>query len=178
LSLYASWFTKKIAAYPGVSTCNLSAHGLAIPGMNHIPLESLLAGPSIRTEVSSRIEASCCAMNASGSAGSAPGDIDAIIHDLTTELSRLAELADRAVEVAGSAKGTSGDKLQGMLAMLAGIDDEVLASTARDVVGFLFASASEAVGGRARNIDESLDRTMRLYSSVAESARWHAASLV
>ncbi len=178
LSLYASWFTKKIAACPGVATYNLSAHGLAIPGMSHVHLESLLEGPPIRTEVSMRIEASYNAMNAAGSLGMTSVGIDIIMRDLTSELSRLAELADRAVEVAGSAKNTSGDSLQQKLAELARIDDEVLASTARDVVGFLFASASEAVGGRARNIDESLDRTMHLYSSVAESARWHAASLI
>ena len=86
-------------------------------------------------------------------------------------------MADKAVDVASRATGSSGAALDAALAELSRIDRSVLESQARDVVGFLFSSAAEAVGGRARTFDESLDRTVRLYSAVAESARWHASRL-
>jgi len=178
LSLYSSWFAKKMLAHPEATTYNLSAHGLAIPGMSHKPLQSLLLDATRRDDIHRRIEEVFHTISKTSIKSGSAADIDAILFELTTELSRLADLSDHAVIIARQALGSKGSVLQEKLAELARIDEAVLASQARDVVGFLFTSAAEAVGGRAKNLDESLERTERLYKAVAESARWHAASLI
>ncbi len=172
LSLYSGWFTRRIAAHPETPTWNLSGHGLAIPGMPCVRSQDLLAYPPVRAEIESRIEASLAANQAPS-----PVSVESILCNLTIELERIAGMADKAVDVASRATGSSGAALDAALAELSRIDRSVLESHARDVVGFLFSSAAEAVGGRARTFDESLDRTVRLYSAVAESARWHASRL-
>jgi hypothetical protein len=172
LSLYSGWFSRKVATHPETPTWNLSGQGLAIPGMPCARSQDLLEYPTVRVGIESRLEASL-AVRQAGQAGS----VESILDGLTVELGRIAGMADRAIDVATNAMGSSGGALDAALSELSRIDGSVLESHARDIVGFLFSSAAEAVGGRARTFDESLDRTVRLYRAVAESARWHATRL-
>lgn len=177
LSLYSTWFTRKLANHPEAPTFNLSSRGLAIPGMDHVQPCSLYGLPKRRQELDSLLAAAAGAMTAGEGTGAASvSAVDAVVDGLKLELNRLAGMADRAVTVAEAAIGSHGD-IRHALAELTAIDKTVLESEARDVVGFLFASAAEAVGGRAKNLDDSLIHTARLYRAVAESARWHARSL-
>jgi hypothetical protein len=175
LSLYSSWFERMAGAHPEAPTYNLSAKGLAIPGLPWAPVAPLLDLPAERPGIVARVGAATGAMDEEARRGAARvGDV---VGGLAHELHRLASLADRAVALASGAIGARGPGLDRALAELAGIDEQVLGSEARDVVGFLIASASETVGGRAKTVDDSLEHTVRLYRSVAESARWHAESL-
>jgi hypothetical protein len=177
LSLYSTWFTRKLASYPDTPTCNLSSRGLAISGMAHVTASSLDCLPKRRLELNSLLATALGSM-ATASGVDLPGVtvVNAVVAGLKQELQRLAGIADRAVMIAEAAIGSPGT-MQLALSELASIDNTVLASEARDVVGFLFASAADAVGGRAKNLDDSLMHTARLYRAVAESARWHAQSL-
>lgn len=175
LSLYSSWFERMAAAHPEAPTYNLSAQGLAIPGLPWAPVAALLDLPAVRPSIVARVDEAIAAMDEE--AGRGAERVGDVVGGLALELERLASLADRAVALASGAIGSSGPDLERALAELSGIDEQVLASGARDVVGFLIASASETVVGRARTVDDSLEHTARLYRSVAESARWHAESL-
>jgi len=175
LSLYSSWFTRKAAEHPEAPTYNLSSRGLAIPGLDYREVESLFSLPARRPDIARLIDVAAADPSLIPQAGASA--VDAIVDDLVAELDRMAGIAERAVTVAESAVGLNGGALERALDELARIDESVLASQARDVVGFLFASAAEAVGGRARSLDDSLAHTARLYRAVAESAHWHARSL-
>lgn len=70
-------------------------------------------------------------------------------------------------------KRSAHDEIAEALKELEKIDADVLASEAREIAGFLFASAREMVGGRSRTLGESLEKTRHLYLTLAESARWH-----
>jgi len=178
LSLYATWFTRKLAIHPDAPTYNLSSRGLAITGMDHVPASSLPCLPKRRLELDLLLATTVCAMTTEDEEDTEGNTaVEVVVAGLKLELLRLASIADRAVFVAEAAIGTTGDTVQRALSELTNFDNAVLESEARDVVGFLFASASEAVGGRAKNLDDSLNHTARIYRAVAESARWHAQSL-
>ncbi len=178
LSLYSTWFTRKLANYPEAPTCNLSSRGLAIPGMKYVSVNSLSCLPKRRPELESLLATALTAMTSGdGTDRKEAAAVSAVINGLKLELQRLGDVADRAVIIAEKAIGATDDTVQSTLSELTAIDSIVLESEARDVVGFLFASAAEAVGGRAKSLDDSLRHTARLYRAVAESARWHALSL-
>jgi len=86
-------------------------------------------------------------------------------------------LADDAAGVAQAARGATGAALQTALDRLSGFDQTILSSQARDVIGFIVASASRALTGRATSLEDSMDRSATLYLAIAESARWHIAVL-
>jgi hypothetical protein len=175
LSLYSTWFSRKAGAHPEAPTFNLSARGLSIPGLAPASQADLLALPDIRADVDGRLEAAVAEIG--GADDSAEARARTVLDGLVLELERVAGMAESAVAVAIAAKGSSGAALERALAELTAIDELVLSSEARDVVGFLIASASEAVGGRARSVDDSLEHTARLYGLVADSARLHAVNL-
>jgi len=131
----------------------------------------LLGLPSIREEIESRLVAALPLIERDDAVAAG---VDSILAGLRLELARIAGIAEEAVGVASGAIGVRGAELDAALAELSRIDASVLDSEARDVVGFLFSSASEAVGGRAKTLDDSLQRTVGLYRAVAESSRWHA----
>lgn len=177
LSLYSTWFAHKLVSHPDAPTYNLSSRGLAIPGMDYVSMRILAGLPERRKELDSLLTSVIGAMeSADGFGVITPVEVEAVVSDLKMELHRLADMADRAVTIAEAALGSQGG-MQQTLSELTSIDNAVLESKARDVVGFLFASAAEAVGGRAKNLDDSLIHTARLYRAVAESARWHSQSL-
>jgi len=175
LSLYSTWFARKTAAHPEAPTFNLSGRGLAIEGMPYASVATILRLPLIRATIDARLSEAL--REAERSAPDPGKTVDDILDGLREELSRLAELSDRAVLIAERASGASGPTLAAALAELERIDEDVLRSGASEVVGFLFTSAAEAIGGRARTLDESLEHTARLYGAVAETARWHSGSL-
>lgn len=177
LSLYSTWFTRKLAHHPDATTYNLSSRGLAIPGMEYLPVRVLSGLQKRRLELDSLLATAHGAMAVPNGTGTPNvAEVDDVVEGLKQELHALAEKADRAVMIAEAALGSPCD-IQQTLSELTSIDNAVLESGARDVVGFLFASAAEAVGGRAKNLDDSLMHTARLYRAVAESARWHAQNL-
>ena len=174
LSLYSSWFSRKLAASPEATTWNLSACGLAIPGMPHVPLERVLALEPSRNDIDSVIDDALSHLEESGDLRPAVGRI---ADELVQELRRMADLSRTAVLLARDAIGNDAECVSEALAGLSKIDQAVIQSPAHEVVGFFFSSAAEAIGTKPRSLEDSLLNTIRLYSAVAESALWHAERL-
>jgi len=170
LSLYSWWFSSKAARHPGTPTGNLSARGLAIPGLPPASPGELLAFPPARPRIDAILEAAAPGRDPEG-AGAA---VDRAVEGLLGELRRIAELADSAVRSSEEARSPDPAVREAALARLEEADAELLSSDARDVVGFLFGSAEDILGGRAKTMEDALGTTGRIYRGVAESARWHA----
>ena len=177
LSLYSWWFSSRLGNNHHAPTWNLSAHGLAIDGMPCGSIDTLLNLAPIRAAIDARLKASLEAFAADDADRRAPG-LEPILSQLVEDLERVAELAGEAIAIAeaGSRDEASCDEASrsAILQRLSSIDEAVLASRAREIVGFLFASAAQATGGPSHSFAESLGHTARLYKAVAESARWHA----
>lgn len=173
LSLYAWWFSSRLAASPATSTLNLSTQGLEIPGMPCVSLAAALALPARRDVIDAALDALV-----DDSSGIAIPELEAILRQLVDDLNDVAGLADEATAIAEEAQAVDGCSHDATIRRLALIDEAVLASRARDVVGFLFASAAQALGPPPRSFQESLSHTSRLYRAVAASARWHAEQIL
>lgn len=172
LALYASWFTRRLAVHREAPTFNLSRRGLAIEGMTYLDWREILASPRIRDGIGVALRRAVAAMDVERLPP--PGDVERALGALTAELEGLAGLADKAVALAEEAKALEEPALSSALEELDRIDAEVLRSGVKDVAGFLVASAAESVKEPARTVGQSLDRTIAIYRSVAESARYHA----
>lgn len=166
LALYSWWFSAKMARYPETGTRNLSEKGLAIPGMPLAGIDDVLALPEIREELDRRKARLLNEARASTDLNRMALSIQLMIH----ELENIAELAEEAVGLARS----EDQNMEYRLARLDEIDSLIMASTARDVVGFLFASLEEVLEGKSASIENVMEKTARIYASVVESARWHA----
>ncbi len=173
LSLYAWWFSSRLAASPGTPTLNLSTQGLEIPGMPCIALAAVLALPARRDAIDAGLDA----LVADSSSVAVP-ELEPILRQLVDDLNDVARLADEAIAIADGAEAIDGGSHDATIRRLALIDEAVLASRARDVVGFLFASAAQALGPPPKNFQESLRHTSSLYRAVAASARWHAGQIL
>ncbi|HPM72602.1 MAG TPA: DUF115 domain-containing protein [Spirochaetales bacterium] len=173
LSLYASWFSCNAAMHPEARTVNLSNRGLAIDGLASAGPEEPLALAPARDRIGSCLRAATAAMEAAAQAD--PDAVGLIVDGLVGELSRVAALAEQAVGIARGAIGRA--DLGSALAELSAIDDAVLGSEAKAVVGFIVdtaATSAKAVHGYGVG---SLERTAELYGAIAESAHWHAERL-
>lgn len=160
LSLYAWWFESRAERHPETQSRTLSRLGLRIPGLPFAELPELLALPPRRAEIEAIGARLTEARGEERVENSARGALAALLG----ELCRIEGLCLRGQALAGSAD------LDG----LAALDAELMASEAKDVVGFLFSSVDELVGARATNLGESLAQSTRLYRALADSARWHA----
>jgi hypothetical protein len=174
LSLYSSWFSRKLSASAETTTWNLSASGLAIQGMPYVPLDSVLAMVPSRHDIDSTMDD---VLSSLGRNGDQKHEVERIVGELALELRRIADLSRRAVLLAQDAIGNDEDRVAEALAGLSRIDQSVIQSPAHEVVGFFFSSAAEAIGTKPRCLEDSLRNTIRLYSSVTESALWHAQRL-
>jgi hypothetical protein len=178
LSLYSWWFANKMKLHPRLTTFNLSAGGLATPGMPLASLNQLLDLPVIREGLQGRMDALRHQLaDLTKDPGLSRLHIESIVHDLGEELGSIAALAHSALELVRKARTAKGSELDNVLAALGGIDERLLGSNARDVVGFILESAAGLIGGRARTLAESLDKSERIYTAVHESASWHATCL-
>jgi hypothetical protein len=174
LSLYAWWFSAKAAQYPEAQSYTLSRSGLAIPGIALRGIDDILALAPVRADIDERIAGE---LKAGAAPRSPPGrpqlsmaDLKA---DLGLELKRIEESAERGLTLVERARQASGDALNAILEELGALDAYLLGSSAKDVVGFLFSSLEELLGGRVRDFSDSLDKSARLYREIAQSARWH-----
>jgi hypothetical protein len=174
LSLYSSWFSRKLADQPETPTWNLSSGGLAIPGMAYIPFSDMLAFEPVRGIIDERLDDVLASLGSIGDLGPA---VERIVGELAQELRRIAGLSGSAVKIALDAIGNDAGHVSEALARLSNVDQSVIQSPAHEVVGFFFSSAADAIGTKPRTLDDSLRNTARLYGAVAESALWHAGRL-
>jgi hypothetical protein len=174
LSLYSSWFSRKLEGHLESPTWNLSSGGLAIPGMAHVPPADVLAFEPARGMIEARMDDVLASL---GSTGDIRPAVERIVGELAQELRRIAELSGSAVEIALDAIGKDTEHVSEALARLSDVDQSVIQSPAHEVVGFFFSSAADAIGTKPRTLEDSLKNTARLYGAIAESALWHAERL-
>jgi hypothetical protein len=174
LSLYAWWFSAKAAQYPEAPSYTLSRSGLAIPGIALRGIDDILALAPVRADIDERVAGE---LKAGAEPRSPPGrpqlSMAALKAELGLELKRIEESAERGLTLVERARQASGDTLNAILEELGALDAYLLGSSAKDVVGFLFSSLEELLGGRVRDFSDSLDKSARLYREIAQSARWH-----
>ena len=178
LSLYSWWFANKMKVHAGLDTFNLSAEGLATPGMPLASLDQLLDLPVNMKLVQKRMEV--LRHQIAGQTKDVEPDsalVENITLGLVEELESIATLACDALTLVRTARTARGSGLDTVLAALGGIDECLLGSKARDVVGFILEPAAGLIGGRAKSLAESLDKSERIYTAVQESASWHAMCL-
>jgi len=178
LSLYSWWFANKMRVHVGLDTFNLSARGLATPGMPVAGLDQLMDLPVISEALQGRMDTLRIQLaDHAKEPEESRALIAKIILELGDELETIAQQASEALVLVRTARAAKDTELDSVLAALSGIDDRLLESKARNVVGFILESATALIGGRARTLAESLDKTERIYTAVHESATWHAACL-
>ena len=174
MTLYAWWFESRLAHPSAPPTLNLSAEGLAIPGMGPASLERLLALPVCRERIDTLL---------GDLAGSGSGDGARLVSEGLAEL--LAELriahdkAGLAAQEAAQARLdlAAGRDIGPRMAVLDAIDAALLGGAANEVIGFLLPPLSEIMGNGASSLAEGLSSSEALYSRVAESAAFHIEAL-
>lgn len=175
MSLYSWWFESRLARSEAPATLNLSAEGLAIPGMAPASAEEILALPGCRPEIDARLaRAASIRMGEAGRRAVAQG-----LSFLRAELEKAEAAASLAESEARSARAdiASGRDPSPRLELLDRIDAELLSGKAGDVIGFLLPPLAEILGTQARDLGESLALSESLYSKVASSARYHLEKL-
>lgn len=178
LSLYSWWFANKMKRSSCPDTFNLSTKGLATPGMPLVGLAQVLALPVVVDVLQVRMVALRSRLSSlTRNPDESRALIREVILELDQELGGIDGLAAEALALVETARTAKGEELDAVLVALSGIDDRLLGSNARDVVGFILESAAGLIGGRARTLAESLDKSWRIYSAVRESAAWHASCL-
>lgn len=178
LSLYSWWFANKIKKLSGPDTFNLSGKGLATPGMPLVGLDKVLELPVLVDVLKGRMDYFRARLSGlTRNPDESRAKIGEMILELGQELDSIGGLASEALVLVEQARTAKGEQLDAVLTALSGIDDRLLGSKARDVVGFILESAAGLIGGQAKTLSDSLDKSWRIYTAVRESASWHASCL-
>ncbi len=184
--LYKWWFESQIAAgpRPGPEFRTLSARGLRIEGMDPIrPPDAVTAADESasaaggRTALDARLAALHHDRHAEHSTETLEHDLATLAEELLSLESRLGpavEAAQRAVE---THRGDPEAPLD--LTPLDETDRMIGASQQREILGFLIHEAAEEIfstsaGSTAESGERALLNSKRLYSALAESARYHS----
>lgn len=171
MTLYAWWFESRFARPHSPPTYSLSPGGLGIPGLGLRGLDELLACPVRRGEIDERLaQAAAMRPGAEARSGAEVG-----LSTLCLQLESIALKAEVAAAAAreGRSAFAAGRDCRAHLATLEAADSELLGLEAREVAGFLLPPLSEILGEAARDLGEGFERSWTLYSSLAESARYH-----
>ncbi|MBP7263385.1 MAG: DUF115 domain-containing protein [Spirochaetia bacterium] len=169
LSLYSWWFASRVARHPATRSQTFSRGGLAIPGLTLADPEDALSLAPIRGQIDAALSAALAATEGRP-AGQDPDGVMSALLDALVDIERL---ADHGLALATKAANAPGSELDGLLDRLSELDAQILANSARDIVGFLFPSVRDVVQGRSRTFVESLEKSMRLYGEIKASAEWH-----
>ena len=178
LSLYSWWFANKLKRYSGLNTYNLSAGGLMTPGMPLVGLDHILKLPIMVDGINAKMEALRLRLaKSTKKPAEAHACTTEVLLELYKDVDAIRALAILALNLVVAARTAKANQLDSILAKLSEIDSQLLGSQARDVVGFILESAKDLIGGRAKSLSESLDKSWHIYSAIQESADWHAACL-
>jgi hypothetical protein len=175
MALYAWWFESRLARHGAPHTLNLSQGGLAIPGMESVTLEDMLALPYRRSEIDMRLRTVLERGTSPESAERCKEGMRILVGELeviAATAEEAAEAAQRAWREVSAGRGCAGD-----LALLDRADAAILGNTARDVAAFLMPPAGELLGRRARDLGESLLQSECLYRATAKAARFNLTAL-
>ncbi len=170
LALYAWWFSRMCSLNPQPATLNLSPEGQAIEGMPCAAPESLLAEPDIRAEIERRFSLWHRHRSRQSLSGAA---LRSELRENLCEIRKTVLDGIKLIE-----QGLAGTcAMDTVLRKLDNIDERLLHSSAKNLVGFLLPDLTERLGPKAQSLDESLVVTSRLYADIQTSADWHLEAL-
>jgi hypothetical protein len=169
--LYAWWFESRLARPGSPITKSLSPRGLAIPGMGRARLGELLAAAPRRSEIDARLDLAAATREEAGARERVSTGLEALLCEL--RLARTTALRASREAARARAELGSGRHPREALALLDGLDADLLSGGARDIIGFLLPPLADLIGARARDLAESLERSEWLYGQVAASASYH-----
>ena len=184
MEVYAQWFESRAAAQDAPPAWNLSPRGIALKGIPHKPAEELLALPLRREEIDRRMD------KLRTPPPPPEGSFYRGLENLQRDLAYMEERGRRGLallkELKSLIKGNEREgssALQDSINRLDLVDQEILATTSRNVTGFLFQDLIDEIS-RSDDADEggndpleSIRNSRSLYRGIVSSSSYHLAIL-
>ncbi len=176
LALYSWWFESRMLRHPECTTRNLSARGLAIPGMPYEPAEELRSLPPARDRITAVLETLRREEREGAAAEGPPSDARGRVLGLLSDMEAKAEAA---LELASRARALerAGRDPSEVLALLDEADRDLLGNEAKEIAGFLLPDLETLLGRPARTLEEALERSEAVYREIRDSAAYHRSIL-
>jgi hypothetical protein len=178
MTIYRDWFALQDHGETRTRSFNLSPHGVAIPGMPAVPVDTLLAHESARENINSRLRAR---ISETGSDHEARDKIHAALARLSDELERAAALAEEARNALAVHEADAPRRERPISEpprSLDTIEDELRSLESKDIIGFLLESVMRDLSERRpEHIEDAMENSRRVYAAIHESAEFHARML-
>jgi hypothetical protein len=175
--LYKWWFENQLRMYADTAARTLSARAVAIEGMPLAGVEQCRALPVVRPGIDERMHKVRQIHETPGDQAIARERLTRSLRELCRQLAELEELAarGRARSRDLGSRVSAGADTRECMADLNGIDEAILAVSARGIAGFLIQSIIHGLlgeGGRLPDPAEVVARSDAVYAGIAESAAW------
>src|SRR6056297_430165 len=183
LIIYRQWFEEQIAEDSG-STFTLSPKGVKIPGIQVATVSQLLKLPPSRPAIDRHMNLALqlyTSQQQQQNRKKRTEQLQERINSLIDELHRLKTIAENGLQVIAGIENYSDDqpipsKLQEALYTLDTLDQKLLHSASRHVVGFLINPVLEQIQDElssSQNLQENLQSSHRVYQHLLDSAKFH-----
>ena len=190
MALYRGWFEDQLKQHPDADTQVVGSRGAKIDGVRPLEIEDLLAYPDIRTRIDEVLgslsppgyrsgPAEESAEKREGTPGEIAGRSASVIkgiESLLNELEALSDTAGRALEAIDvlETQIKNGSSPSESLEELDRLDQEILASSSKDIAGFIMQRTAESIqavpeGDEGERSRAALDNSRRLYTGIVES---------
>jgi hypothetical protein len=191
LSLYSAWFEHQFRRCPDLPNYSLSPNGLAIPGLETAPLESLLALPPRRQAIQALLSETLACIEADFNGPEEQKrraeKYDTAQKTLIQGLAGIKTLAENAADTARQALARlgngGGDKnIETVLKKMDNINETITGSEVKEVAGFLFPPIEELEKELEAPQDDTLGRHLELsallYRSLADAVQYNLKMLM
>lgn len=182
LIIYRQWFEEQIAKDSG-STFTLSPKGVKIPGIQLATISQLLKLPPARSDIDRHTDRALQFYKAQQQQNreKRTDQLQERIDSLLNELHSLKTIAQQGLRVIAGIEGYSDDQLshselQKALHTLDTLDQKLLHSASRHVVGFLINPVLEQIQDElssSQNLQENLQSSQQVYQHLLDSAKFH-----
>ena len=174
LAVYKWWFENQIRIHPDAYCRTLSHTGVKIEGMDYISPAEVLTYPVLR-EPNGGVPVSAEPAN-HASAEPFEEKLITAVRRLGADLNGLMSEASRARELTEKLDLAEGGELEEVLRELGEIDARLIASSSKDVVGFLIQDLAESIvsdTGTEKSLEEVKSDSKMMYQELERSADYH-----
>ncbi|MFO7731155.1 MAG: 6-hydroxymethylpterin diphosphokinase MptE-like protein [Spirochaetia bacterium] len=182
LIIYRQWFEEQIAKDSG-NTFTLSPKGVKIPGIQVATISQLMKLPPSRSAINRHIDRTLQLYTDQQHKAreNKKEQLQERINSLINELHRLKTVAEQGLQVLSEIEDYSDaqlnqSKLQGALYTLDSLDQKLLHSASRHVVGFLINPVLEQIQeelSSSQNLQENLQTSHQVYQHLLDSTKFH-----
>ncbi len=198
LIIYKWWFENQLKIHRDRKTYSLSPQGVKIEGIPFVPLEELFSFPVIRPaietikekvlssgkqkpkDISSRCTPASYAFNRATTAGMEQknGRLQEAVGELSKEMKKVCLFAEEGIEKTRRLKESTGDELlfTELLTELNVLDQKILSSVSKDIVGFLLQEISHNIiesGRKQPTAEEVFANSEKMYKELYASTEYH-----